>query len=139
MDGIELSDDRARIDLARVHAWLSDTYWSPGIPLALVERGFRHSTAVCGAYATGAQIGVARVLSDTVRFAYIGDVFVDPAWRNRGVARAMVRHLMELPVLAECQSWYLLTRDAHGVYAGLGFAPFAKPEDLMTLRRQRPW
>lgn len=139
MDGIELSDDRGRIDLARVYAWLSGTYWSPGIPRALVERGFAHSTAVCGAYRGAEQVGVARVVSDTVRFAYVADVFVDPAWRGRGIARRMVRHLMDLPLLAACESWYLLTQDAQGVYAGIGFAPYPHPERFMVLRRSRPW
>ena len=45
-DGYELSDDQARIDAAAAHAYLTRSYWSPGIPLATVERALAHSLAV---------------------------------------------------------------------------------------------
>jgi hypothetical protein len=32
--------------------------------------------------------------------------------------------------------WLLATRDAHGVYAGLGFEPLVKPDHMMELRRE---
>lgn len=34
---IELSDDIARLDVARVHGWLATSYWSPGIDHALIR------------------------------------------------------------------------------------------------------
>ena len=34
-----ISTDRARIDVAAVHDFLSKTYWSPGIPEDVVRRG----------------------------------------------------------------------------------------------------
>jgi len=40
---IELDDDKARLDVARVHGWLSSSYWTPGISRALVERGIAGS------------------------------------------------------------------------------------------------
>jgi hypothetical protein len=36
---IEYDDDKGRLQIARIHAWLTDSYWSPGIERALVERG----------------------------------------------------------------------------------------------------
>src|SRR4051812_28805458 len=104
MDAIEYSCAPERLDFARIHAWLTASYWSPGIPRELVERGFAHSVAVCGAYVSGAQIAVGRVVSDTVRFAYLADVFVDEAWRRRGIARALVRELMATPTLVRTQT-----------------------------------
>ena len=45
---IELDDDKLRIDVARVHAWLASSYWSPGIAREVVER------AIAGSHCLGA-------------------------------------------------------------------------------------
>jgi GNAT superfamily N-acetyltransferase len=63
------------------------------------------------------------------------DVFVQESFRGQGVARAMVTQLIEYPVLREVSSWYLLTKDAQPVYAGLGFIEFPDPERFMMWRR----
>jgi GNAT superfamily N-acetyltransferase len=49
-------------------------------------------------------------------------VFVDPAARGRGIARAMVQALLADPRLQTLRRWCLGTRDAHDVYAPFGFA-----------------
>jgi ribosomal protein S18 acetylase RimI-like enzyme len=119
--------------------WLAGSYWSPGITLADVEHGFRNSTLVVGAYAGSEQVGCARVVSDRTRFAFIMDVIVDDAHRRRGLGRAMVRFLLEHPELSLVYRVALVTNDAHGVYAGVGFGPLARPERWMTLERKREW
>ena len=48
---IDLSDDKARLDVARIHGWLASSYWSPGIDRALVER------AIAGSHCLGAYRG----------------------------------------------------------------------------------
>jgi GNAT superfamily N-acetyltransferase len=117
-----LSTDPARLDLDRVYGWLRDAYWSPGVWRDVVERAFANSLSV-GAYANdGAQLGVARAVTDQATFAWLCDVFVDPAARGHGIARAMVQALITDPRLQTLRRWCLGTRDAHGVYAPLGFA-----------------
>ena len=135
LDHVTFSADLATFDFAVIHSWLTRTYWSPGISREKVERGFRASTVCLGAFLDGAQIGVGRCLSDTTRFAYLADVFVAEPHRGRGVARALVRQLMQHPLVREAETWYLLTRDAHGVYAGLGFEPHPRPQDFMRFRK----
>jgi GNAT superfamily N-acetyltransferase len=116
-----LSIDPARLDLDRVHGWLRDAYWSPGVRRDIVERAFANSLSV-GAYGPdGRQLGVARVVTDQATFAWLCDVYVDHDARGRGIARAMVRALLEDPRLQTLRRWCLGTRDAHGVYAPLGF------------------
>jgi len=134
-----LDDDLQRFDFERCHAWLTGTYWSPGITRAEVERGFRHSTLVVGAFCGDRQDGCLRVTSDQTRFAYIMDVFVDPEQRRRGLARGMVAFALEHPSLSLVLRWLLGTNDAHEVYRSLGFAELPEPERWMTLRRTRPW
>jgi GNAT superfamily N-acetyltransferase len=136
--GYVLSDELERVDFATVTAWLTQSYWSPGIERAEVERGARHSSLVVGAYdAHGAQVGYARVASDRTRLGFLMDVFVDEAHRGRGVGRAMVSLAMEHPEHRPVYLWLLGTDDAHGVYAKLGFAPHPHPERMMILRK--PW
>ena len=117
-----LSTDPARLDLDRVYRWLHDAYWSAGVRRDVVERAFANSLSV-GAYATdGAQLGIARAVTDQATFAWLCDVFVDPTARGRGISRAMVQALLADPRLQTLRRWCLATRDAHGVYAPLGFA-----------------
>ena len=120
---LTISTDPARIDLDRVHAWLRASYWSPRVRRDVVERAFAHSL-VAGAYdERGVQRGVARAVTDHATFAYLADVFVDEPARGRGVGRRMVRALLADPRTQTVRRWSLATRDAHGVYAALGFGP----------------
>lgn len=130
----EISDDRARLDFATVQAWLSGTYWCPGISQELVERAAAHSAVVVGAYAGATQVGYCRAVSDCTRFAWVADVFVDAKCRGRGLGREMVRFVLGHQDLAGVSMWLLGTRDAHGVYAALGFEALRYPERFM----QRP-
>src|ERR1700722_709635 len=135
-NGYEIDDDSARTDFEAVHTWLAGTYWSPGISREQVERGARHSTIVVGAFEkeTGAQAGFLRVVSDTTRFAWICDVFVDSAHRSKGLARQMVRFAVEHPDLVDVSRWILATRDAHDVYRSAGFGPLPEPSRWMQYR-----
>lgn len=132
---IRFSDRPADLDFATIHAWLTTTYWSPGISRALVEQGFANSRLVMGAYAGDRQVGVARAITDNTRFGYVLDVFVDEAFRGRGIARALVQRLVEHPDAVAVRTWTLLTRDAQAVYRGIGFTTFEHPERFMVLRR----
>ena len=118
-------------DFARIQSWLATTYWSPGISLERVINGFKASSLAVGAFHDGQQIGVARALSDTTRFAYIADVFVHTEYRGQGIAREMTRLLLEHPLLSDADCCYLLTDTAHGVYEALGFRVPAVQGKLM--------
>lgn len=133
-----ITADPARIDRSAVHDFLSrQAYWSRGIPRATLERALDHSLCF-GALATDAThaadataaplIGFARVVTDQATFAYLCDVYVLPAWRGRGVARALLAASLAHPQLQGLRRLLLFTRDAHGLYAGQGFTPLAHPE-----------
>lgn len=115
-----LSFDPAELQLPVIHGYLSRSYWSPGIPLETVARAIANSVVV-GAYRDAAQVGFARVITDHAAFAWLADVFVLEAHQGHGIAKAMVRGLMELPELQGMRRWMLVTRDAHSLYAGLGW------------------
>lgn len=128
---VHISTDAARLDLDLVHAFLSQqAYWCRGIPRATVERAIAGSLCF-GAYAgvdSGApQLGFARVITDRATFAYLCDVFVLPAHRRRGVAKALMAAIAAHPDLQGLRRFLLFTADAHGLYARHGFTPLQHP------------
>ena len=78
---IEVTNDRSRIDVDRVHQWLTTAYWSVGVARDVVVRAMERS--LCFAAFDGAvQVGFARVVTDAATVAWICDVFVDEAHRG---------------------------------------------------------
>lgn len=133
-EGFLISDDPGRIDALAAHAYLTRSYWSPGIPLGVVRRSIHGSTPF-GVYdAGGAMVGFARVISDRATFAYIGDVYVLEAYRGRGLSKALMRAIRSHPDLQNLRRWMLLTRDAHGLYEQFGFARAENPGNVMEIR-----
>lgn len=125
-------------DLDAIHAFLAASYWSPGIPRAVVARACAHS--LCAIARDGDElIGFVRVVTDRATFAYVCDVFVLGEHQGKGLARRMIRLFLDHPDLQGFKRWLLGTRDAHGVYAGVGFAPIAAPERFMEIRNLAPY
>jgi len=127
---IDLDDNPARLDIARVHGWLSSSYWSPGIARDVVERAIGGSH-VLGAYQAGDLVGFARAITDHATFAWIADVWVDEAVRGQGLGQRLVRWFVDHPEFAGIRRFGLVTADAHGVYAKLGFTALNRPDRYM--------
>lgn len=121
--------------LERVHAYLSASYWTPGISAELVMRAFQHSLAVGAFTEDRQQIGCARLVTDYTSFGYLADVFVDEGHRGRVLARRMTRLLLDHPELRGLRRILLATRDAHGVYATCGFLPLEDATPFMQIHR----
>lgn len=135
MDGYEISTDPERLDLDYLHAFLSRSYWSPGIPRETVARAVAGSLNF-GLYAPGgAPAGFARVVSDRATFAYLADVFVDDAHRGRGLGAWLVETVLAHPELQGLRRWALATADAHGLYTRFGFAPPLRPDQQLFIER----
>ena len=135
----EIDDSLTRQNFDLAFGWLQTTYWwQYGLTREKVERGAKNSALTIGAYHNNDQVAYARVVSDTMRFAWVADVYVAPEHRKKGLARAMVRFALDHPDLKDVSKWFLATKDAHGVYAELGFAPLPNPADYMQLWREPP-
>jgi GNAT superfamily N-acetyltransferase len=133
--GYELSTDPGRLDIDAIHAYLTRSYWSPGIPRDVVGRAIRHSLCV-GAYAPGgAQVGFTRVVTDHATFAYLCDVYVLEEHRGHGLGKQMMRAVMSLPALTGARRVMLATRDAHGLYRQSGFVEAGRAGNLMEIVR----
>ncbi|MEW1863114.1 GNAT family N-acetyltransferase [Streptomyces sp. NBC_00669] len=134
----EISADPARLDVPRIHQWLSvDSYWAKGRSLDKQQAAMAGSLNF-GAYheTTGEQHGYARVVTDLATFAWLCDVFVDPAARGNGLGTALVAAVRDHLAPYDIRRVMLATADAHGVYAKLGFEPLADPSKWMSLGRQ---
>ena len=132
--GYEISTDPARLDIKAMHAYLSCSYWSPGIPYAIVERAARNSLCF-GLYETagGDQVGLTRVVTDHATFAYLCDVYVLEEHRGRGLGKFLMSTVMAHPALTGARRAMLGTRDAHGLYRQFGFRDAAGTQILMEI------
>jgi GNAT superfamily N-acetyltransferase len=130
--GFAVSTDPGRLDVAAVHAFLTQAYWSVGISRDVVERALANSLCF-GLYAADGQVGLARVISDRATFAYLCDVYVLPEWRGRGLGRWLMECVMGHPDLAGLRRFILVTRDAHELYRPFGFGEPARPEIYMEI------
>jgi GNAT superfamily N-acetyltransferase len=130
-DGLLFSTDRARLDIDLIHDFLSrESYWVPGIHRELVERAIANS--ICfGVYERDRQLAFARVITDGAGFAWLADVFVVGDHRGRGLGKRLIEFVLANPDLQRIRRFMLATRDAHDLYARVGFTPLAHPERLM--------
>lgn len=120
-NGLELDDDKSRVDRAEVHRYLCDeSYWANGRSRATQDRLTDEAARVVGLYDADRQIGFCRAATDGVSFVYLADVYVLEEYRGRGLGEAMVREMVERGDLSHLK-WLLHTSDMHPLYRKLGF------------------
>lgn len=133
--GHEISDERARLDMDRVHGALAEAYWAVGRRRDLSERAWANCLAFGLYEPSGALAGFGRVLTDYAFRAHVADVMVLPDARGRGLGKALVGYALGHPALASVGKWTLTTADAQGLYARFGFVPAGDAGRWMTLDR----
>ncbi|HEV2330351.1 MAG TPA: GNAT family N-acetyltransferase [Verrucomicrobiae bacterium] len=128
---VVISDDKTRLDVAWIHAFLSErSYWAQAVPVEIVERSIRNSLCF-GMFKAGRQIGFARVVTDFTTFAWLADVFIVEEVRGGGFGKKLVAAVVGHPELQQLRRFMLGTRDAHKLYERFGFAPLKFPERFM--------
>ncbi|MFJ9541484.1 GNAT family N-acetyltransferase [Streptomyces sp. NPDC101225] len=134
-EGYEISADTGRIDVDRVHRWLStDAYWARGRPREKQERAVAGSLNF-GVYdmISGDQVAYARVVTDRATFAWLCDVYVGRCVRGKNIGTALVGAVRDHLEPYGLRRVLLATHDAHGVYEKLGFRGLARPDHWMAL------
>lgn len=126
-----ISTDKNKIDVAYVHAFLSQSYWSPGVPARIVKRAMKGSLCF-GVYNNDKQVGYARMVTDKATFAYMADVFIDEKHRGKGLAKWLVEMILAHPQLQGLRRILLATKDAHKLYEQCGFTTINNPERYMV-------
>ncbi|MCK9686321.1 GNAT family N-acetyltransferase [Scleromatobacter humisilvae] len=138
MNTYDISTDPSRLQLEAIHATLTRSYWSPGVPMEVVARAIANSMCF-GLYLGDAQVGFARVVTDKASFAYLADVYVLEAHRGQGLSKRLVETILAHPELQGLRRFLLATKDAHGLYAQYGFKPLAAPDRMMEIRIPPSW
>ena len=126
--GYTLTDERTRLDVDAVCRLLTSTYWAAKRSREHVETSIQHSLCF-SVFHEGAQVGFARVITDQSTHAYLCDVVIDVAHRGKGVGQALVKFILDHPLLKTCRI-DLLTLDATGFYEPFGFG--RHPHECMT-------
>ncbi|WP_030302974.1 GNAT family N-acetyltransferase [Streptomyces katrae] len=136
--GYEISTDPTRLDPALIHQWLSqDSYWAVGRSREKQDMALASSFNF-GVYdsVSGAQVGYARVVTDSATFAWLCDVYIARDARGKGLGTALATAVRDRLSPYGLRRIVLATADAHAVYAKVGFASLEKPEKWMTLGEQ---
>jgi len=128
---VEIEGGLERLDVEFIYELLRQTHWARNRPRDVFERAIKHSLCF-GAYEGKRQVGFARVVTDHATFGYLMDVIVDPAWRGRGIARSLLKRVMEDAVVSSLRILLLRTETAHGLYRKAGFALAPNPQDVMA-------
>lgn len=124
--------DPSKLDAAAIHAYLVRSYWSEGIPRAVVEKAIANSLCF-GLFQGAEQIGFARVVTDGATYAYLCDVYVLEEFRGKGLGVWLMECVMRHPDLQGLRRFSLATRDAHGLYRKFGFDALQKPQSQMEI------
>jgi GNAT superfamily N-acetyltransferase len=149
-----ISTNKRRLDIDAMHAFLTRSYWSPGVTRAIVERfvanslcfGVYHRRASShgdapraieagpdsGAHAE-TQIGFARAVTDKTTFAYLADVYILETHRGQGLSKRLVRCILDHPDLQGLRRFMLATKDAHTLYQQFGFRELSTPSLMMEI------
>src|SRR5215471_5615258 len=116
-----ISTNISKLDVDVIYHYLAEeSYWAKGIPKEVVEKSILNS--ICfGVYDSDTQIGFARVISDKATFAYLGDVFILPPYRGKGLSKWLMQTIHRHPELQNLRRWWLGTKDAHGLYEQFGW------------------
>lgn len=132
----EISTDTHRLNVEVVHNFLAEeSYWSPGIPRAIVERAMQNSLCF-GVYHRAEQVGFARVVTDKSTFALLADLFILTPHRGRGLSKWLMRCVVGHEDLQGLRRLLLLTSDAHSLYRQYGFKQLGNPSRFMEVVRQ---
>lgn len=127
-----ISTDRARLDVELIHGFLAREFWDTvGITREVLQRAIEHSLCF-GVYEEERQVGFARVVTDRATFAFLTDDFVVESHRGRGLARWLLRCVLQHPDLQGLRRRMLVTRDPR-LYREAGFGPPREPETHLEI------
>lgn len=132
--GFQITTDLNLIDVEVVHQWLStDAYWAKGRSRETVEAAAAHSLNFGVLTASEELCGYARVVTDRATFAWVCDVYIDPAARGNGLGVSLAQAIVDELRPLNLKRVMLATNDAHGVYEKVGFVPMPDPQKWMVL------
>ena len=94
----------------------------------VIEKAIKNSLCF-GLFYNDVQIGFARLITDKATFAYLADVFIINEYRGKGLSKWLMKIIQAHPELQNLRRWLLTTKDAHGLYAQVGWTKV--PDDYV--------
>lgn len=91
-----ISSDSALLNVGWMIESIQGSYWGGAFTGEALGRAIANSL-VFAAYADGRQIGFVRVVTDHACFSSVTDVFVDEAYRGKGIGSALMKAAVEHP------------------------------------------
>lgn len=135
-NGFEITTNPEKVDLERLHQFLAkESYWNQHIPLDILTKAVSNSlpfSILEGS--TQKFVGFARLITDKATFAYLADVFVDTDYRGKGLGKWLIETIMHYSEVQNLKFWFLMTKDAHGLYSQYGWKPLDDPKKAMAIR-----
>lgn len=131
-DDYLISTDPGLLQIDIIHDFLShQSYWAQGRTIETVQTSIENSLCF-GVYFQEIQVGFARVVTDTVTFAWLCDVFILTNQRGKNLGKWLVECVTAHPNLKNIRRIVLATRDAHGLYNEYAaFTPIVNPDRWM--------
>lgn len=132
-----ISTDKDKLDIPKIHQQVKNTYWGGYRTLELTTTTIK-SCLCFGLYTQeDEQIGFARVLTDKVVFAYLMDVLIFEPFKGKGLGKMLVKYILEHPDIKNVFTVALKTKDAHGLYAPLGFSKVGNSDMWMAMDKAK--
>jgi GNAT superfamily N-acetyltransferase len=115
-----ISTDPDHLDAEAVFGFLQETKWWNDLTRDSLKQALRHSLCF-SLKEDDRQIGVARVITDYVTYAYLCDVYIVEGRRGQGLGSWLIRSVLEHPDLKHLKRVALITHDAQTFYLHLNF------------------
>lgn len=142
-NGFIISTNKKYLDVNVIHNYLSqEAYWSVGIPKETVIKSINNTSLCFGIYKGDdndkpfEQVGFARVITDSVTFGYLSDVFILPQYQKLGLSKWLMDIITNHDELQGIRRFMLATKDAHTLYSRYGFEQITSPELFMQKLRK---
>ena len=116
-----------RLPTPEEHRRLAESVgWGDAFDWASQPESLAGSTMGAVAVVGSETVGMARVVGDGVKYFYVQDVAVDPAYQGHGIGRAILQHLVDqIAQRAPAPAFVALfaTPAGESLYRSIGFAP----------------
>lgn len=95
--------------------------------IQVLERGYRNSLFVLGAYENGELLGIIRAVGDGFTIVFIQDLLVHPKKQRKGIGTALLKAVLErYPNVRQIELATDNTRKTVAFYKSLGFSEFSE-------------
>ncbi|ADV84382.1 GNAT family N-acetyltransferase [Terriglobus saanensis] len=129
-----ISTDPDLLDVNAVFEFLAQARWWNNLTHESLGRALRNSMCF-SLLEADKQIGLARVITDGVTYAYLCDVFITEDRRGQGLGSWLIRCVLEHPELKDIKRFALITHDVQAFYLNLDFRFATCPECYMERLR----